>query len=197
MEKLVNVRLYGKLGARFGRVHRLAVSNPAEAVKALCVVIDGFQQFLEQAKQHGMVFAVFRGKKNLAVDDIAVGSGDSDIRIAPIVEGAKKAGMFQTILGAVLVVAGVAIAYFSGGVLSAFGVGLAKFGALLAAGGVIQMLSPQSNGLSTRQDADNRPSYAFGGAVNTTAMGNPVAVLYGEREIGGAVISAGILAEDI
>lgn len=197
MEKLVNVRLYGKLGARFGRVHRLAVKNPAEAVKALCVNIDGFEQFLQHAREQGLVFAVFRGKRNIDADDMAVGSGDNDIRIAPIIEGAKKAGMFQTILGAVLVVVGVAIAYFSGGVLSAFGVGLAKFGAILAAGGAIQMLSPQTKGLSTRQDADNRPSYAFGGAVNTTAMGNPVAVLYGEREIGGAIISAGILAEDI
>jgi len=33
--------------------------------------------------------------------------------------------------------------------------------------------------------------------VNTLAMGNPVALLYGEREIGGAIISAGIVAEDI
>lgn len=199
MEKLVNVRLYGKLGARFGRTHRLAVKNPAEAVKALCVIIDGFEQFLQHAKEQGMVFAVFRGKRNISADDMAVGSGDSDIRIAPIIEGAKKAGMFQTILGAVLVVVGIAVAYFAGwtGIGATIGFGIAKFGALMAAGGAIQMLSPQSNGLSTRQDADNRPSYAFGGAVNTTAMGNPVAVLYGEREIGGAVISAGILAEDI
>ena len=47
-----------------------------------------------------------------------------------------------------------------------------------------------------RQDADNKPSYAFGGPVNSTAMGNVVGVLFGEREIGGAVISAGIVAED-
>lgn len=196
MEKLINVRLYGKLGTRFGRVHRLAVNSPAEAIKALSVILDGFETFLMDARKNGMVFSVFRGKKNLSQDDLDM-AGDMDIRIAPVIEGAKRAGAFQTILGAVLVVAGVAIAYFSGGTLSAFGAGLAKFGAVMAAGGAIQMLSPQSKGLSSRQDADNRPSYAFGGAVNTTAMGNPVAVLYGEREIGGAIISAGILAEDI
>ncbi|PZA23441.1 phage tail protein, partial [Enterobacter hormaechei] len=48
-----------------------------------------------------------------------------------------------------------------------------------------------------RDDPDNKPSYAFGGSVNTLAMGNPVALLYGVREIGGAIISAGIVAEDI
>ncbi|HHJ4498639.1 TPA: tail assembly protein, partial [Escherichia coli] len=31
---------------------------------------------------------------------------------------------------------------------------------------------------------------------NTTASGNPVPLLYGQREIGGAIISAGIYAED-
>lgn len=199
MEKLINIRLYGKLGAKFGRVHRMAVKSPAEAVKALCVMVDGFEQYLMEAKGNGMVFSIFSGKKNLGEDDLGVGSGDKDIRIAPVIEGAKKAGLFQTVLGAVLVVVGVAIAYFAGwtGVGAAVGFGMAKFGGLLMAGGAIQMLSPQSNGLSSRQDADNRPSYAFGGAVNTTAMGIPVAVLYGSREIGGAIISAGILAEDI
>ena len=193
MEKLVNVRLYGKLGSRFGRVHRLAVSNPAEAVKALCVTLDGFEQYLQHAKQQGMVFTVFRGKRNIGLDDIAVGSGDSDIRIAPVIEGAKKSGLFQTILGVALVAA----AAFLPGISIAASNVIANIGFAAALGGVVQMLSPQAKGLQTRQDADNKPSYAFGGAVNTTAMGNPVAVLYGEREIGGAIISAGILAEDI
>lgn len=199
MERLVNVRLYGKLGARFGRLHRLAVNSPAEAVKALCVTLDGFEPFLTNAKDHGMVFSVFNGKKNIGEDDLEAANGNADIRIAPIIEGAKKAGAFQTILGSVLVVVGIAVAYFAGwtGIGAAVGFGIAKFGGLMAAGGAIQMLSPQNNGLKSRQDPDNRPSYAFGGPVNTTGMGNPVSVLYGEREIGGAIISAGIIAEDI
>lgn len=41
-------------------------------------------------------------------------------------------------------------------------------------GGVAQMLSPQPGGLSRKQDADNKASYAFGGVTNTTAQGNPV-----------------------
>jgi predicted phage tail protein len=56
-----------------------------------------------------MTFAVFRGKRNIGVQDFQELAGDSDIRIAPVMEGAKKAGMFQTILGAVMVVAGVAL----------------------------------------------------------------------------------------
>ncbi|QLY50298.1 tail assembly protein [Citrobacter freundii] len=197
MARLTTIRLYGALGARFGRVHKLAVQTSAEAVKALCINLDGLEQYLYNAKKNGMTFAVFRGKRNIGLDDYKNLSGETDIRIAPVMEGAKKAGVFQTILGAVMVVAGLAIGYFSGGTMSAFGYGMAKFGAAMMLGGVAQMLSPQPKGLIGRQDADNKPSYAFGGTVNSLAMGNPVAILYGEREIGGAIISAGVISEDI
>ncbi|EIY5055180.1 tail assembly protein [Klebsiella variicola] len=195
MARLTTIRLYGALGARFGRVHRLAVQTSAEAVKALSVNLSGFESYLLNAKKNGMVFAVFRGRKNVGVDDFQSLSGASDIRIAPVMEGAKKAGMFQTILGAVMIVAGLALGPAILGATLA--TGLIVGGVSTAAGGLYQMLSPQPKGLQMREDPDNKPSYAFGGAVNTTAMGNPVAVLYGQREIGGAIISAGIVAEDI
>lgn len=197
MARLTTIRLYGALGARFGRVHKLAVKTSAEAVKALCINFDGLESYLMNAKKNGMVFAVFRGKRNLGINDYQELAGDSDIRIAPVMEGAKKAGLFQTILGAVMVVAGVVMTVISGGTASPLAAGLMTSGIGMMAGGIYQMLSPQPKGLQGRDDPDNRPSYAFGGSVNTLAMGNPVALLYGEREIGGAIISAGIVAEDI
>ncbi|MDC7948837.1 tail assembly protein [Enterobacter kobei] len=199
MARLTTIRLYGALGARFGRVHKLAVQTSAEAVKALCINFDGLEDYLMNAKKDGMTFAVFRGKRNIGVQDFQELAGDSDIRIAPVMEGAKKAGMFQTILGAVMVVAGVIIGVTTNwtGVGLTFGAGLIMSGASMMAGGIYQMLSPQPKGLQGRDDHDNKPSYAFGGSVNTLAMGNPVALLYGVREIGGAIISAGIVAEDI
>ncbi|WP_235611716.1 hypothetical protein [Hafnia alvei] len=75
----------------------------------------------------------------------------------------------------------------------------ALVGASMAIGGVMQMIAPQPTGLSMRESPDNKPSYAFGGPVNTTTQGNPVGVLYTQdnnREIGGAIASAGIYAED-
>lgn len=195
MARLTTIRLYGALGARFGRVHKLAVQTSAEAVKALCINFDGLEDYLMNAKKNGMTFAVFRGKRNIGVEDFKELSGGSDIRIAPMMEGAKKAGVFQTILGAVMVVAGIIATFIPGG--QAFAPSLIVGGIGMMAGGIYQMLSPQPKGLQGRDDPDNKPSYAFGGSVNTLAMGNPVALLYGEREIGGAIISAGIVAEDI
>ena len=197
MARLTTIRLYGALGARFGRVHKLAVQTSAEAVKALCINFDGLEDYLMNAKKNGMTFAVFRGKRNIGVQDFQELAGDSDIRIAPVMEGAKKAGMFQTILGAVMVVAGIIVSGGTAGWAAPVGGAMISAGIGMMAGGIYQMLSPQPKGLQGRDDPDNKPSYAFGGSVNSLAMGNPVPVLYGEREIGGAIISAGIISEDI
>ncbi|HGW3962449.1 TPA: tail assembly protein [Citrobacter freundii] len=197
MARLTTIRLYGALGVRFGRVHKLAVQTSAEAVKALCINLDGLESYLMSAKKNGMTFAVFRGKRNIGVEDYQNLAGNSDIRIAPVMEGAKKAGIFQTILGAVMVVAGIVVTGLSYGWASPVGGAMISAGIGMMAGGIYQMLSPQPKGLQGRDDPDNKPSYAFGSSVNTLAMGNPVAALYGEREIGGAIISAGIVAEDI
>ncbi len=69
-------------------------------------------------------------------------------------------------------------------------------GTAMTVGGVAQLLSPQATGLASKQGADNKASYAFGGVTNTAAQGYPVPLLYGKRRIGGAIISAGIYVED-
>ncbi|AOR64872.1 tail assembly protein [Pectobacterium wasabiae] len=190
-QPLKTIRLYGVLGATFGRVHRLAVESRQEAIKALSVIIPGFEKFLLTSKSRGLTYAVFDGKRNLSKDELDFNIS-SEIRIAPIIIGSKQTGLFQVILGAILVVAG----YFTFGTTSTIGVSMMMGGASMALGGVIQMLTPMQGGLSMRESPDNKPSYAFGGPVNSIAQGNPVPILYGRRRIGGAIISAGIYAED-
>ncbi|MFV8905740.1 tail assembly protein [Serratia fonticola] len=183
------VRLYGVLGSTFGRVHKLVVSTPQEAIKALSITIPGFERFLQTAKERGLTFSIFVGKNNIGKDELEF-SGSDDIRIAPMIIGSKKGGLFQTILGAVLVTVGVL------NWATPWGTSLVMAGASMMLGGVVQMLSPMQGGLARRESPDNKPSYAFGGPVNTIAQGNPVPILYGKRRIGGAIISAGIFAED-
>ncbi|MDT2016834.1 tail assembly protein [Providencia stuartii] len=193
---LKTIRLYGVLGAKFGREHKLDIDSPREAIKALSVLYEGFEQFLANAHLKGLEFAVFKGKRNISEDELHLGTTE-DIRIAPIIKGSKRGGFFQTVLGIAMIGLAVwnpAFLAMSATTNSALMLG----GAAMAIGGIVQMLSPQPRGLSIRQDADNKPSYAFGGTVNTTAQGNPVPLFYGldRREIGGAIISAGIYTED-
>ncbi|MEN3754360.1 hypothetical protein ABC733_22175 [Mangrovibacter sp. SLW1] len=84
----------------------------------------------------------------------------------------------------------------SAGALTATTV-LTGIGMSMMLGGVVQLLSPQASyGVGASSSTDNKPNYAFGSPVNTVAMGYPVPLLYGEREVGGAIVSAGIFSED-
>lgn len=194
IDKVRTIRLYGVLGARFGRVHRLAVSSTGEAVRALCVLVPGFEAFLSDARSQGFTFSVFIGRENITKEQVNFPVGDDDIRIAPIIIGSKNGGVFQTIMGAVLIAAGVVgNVFFPGNPVSPF---LINAGIAMVIGGVIQMLSPSPKGLASSDDADNRPNYNFNGPVNTSAQGGCVGLMYGEGIIGSAVISAGVFAED-
>lgn len=187
------IRLYGVLGSKFGREYRLDCNSPADAVQALCNMVPGFEQFMRTADQKGLVFAVFSGKRNISEDELIFrGTEDEVIRIAPIIKGSKNNGIFQVILGVVLVVVG----YFTFGATSAYGAGLIAAGLGVAIGGVVQMLSPMPKTTGTGEEDGNNPSTGFGGPVTTTSAGHPVPLLYGEFEVGGAVLSGGIYAED-
>jgi len=189
------ILLSGSLAKRFGRDHsyQLDSGTPQEAFRALKHTLEGFKEEIKRLDRLGMRFAIFRNRRNIGEDELGL-SGTREIRIVPIISGSKRGGIFQTVLGAALL----AVAYFNpGGFLTGPMVtGMMAAGTSMAIGGVVQMLSPQAKGLSSSSSPDNKPSYAFGGPVNTVAQGNPVGVLYGKRRIGGAIISAGIYAED-
>ncbi|HZX76155.1 tail assembly protein [Lysobacter sp.] len=199
-EKLRTIRLYGTLGAKFGREYRLAVGSVAEAVHALSTQLPGFKRFLMESKDRGMAFAVFHGRQNLREDQLLDPPGNDAIRIAPVLAGAKRGGVFQVILGAALIIAA---GFFTGGAGWSLAIGAggmagvtAGIGLSLVVGGITQMLAPNPRGLGAKDSPSNQPSYIFNGPVNTQAQGNPVPVAYGQCWAGSAVISAGIYAED-
>lgn len=197
-ETMSRIELGGVLGKTFGRVHHRLIRTTHESTRALAATINGFEQFMISSQRRGLTYAVFRGKENISEDDLGMPVTEEVIRIVPVIIGSKKAGALQTILGAVLVVVGVVISTFTSWTVAGIGVGgaITSLGASMMLGGVVQMLSPQPAGLASKQDADNRASYAFGGVTNTAAQGYPVPLLYGRRRIGGAIISAGIYVQD-
>lgn len=192
-EIMTKIELSGVLGKTFGNVHHRLISTVHEAGAALSATIPGFEKFMNNSKEKGLTFAVFKGKKNISEDDLGFPVSGEVIRIVPVVIGSKKAGILQTILGAVLVVAGFISTFTPAAAAAPY---LYSMGASMMLGGVIQMLSPQPGGLARKESPDNKASYAFGGVTNTASQGYPVGLLYGKRRIGGAIISAGIYVED-
>ena len=174
----------------YGRVHRIYSESGscAEAIRYLKANFKGFEAYLMNAQDRGIGFTIFYGKQNLGEDDLKKRS-DTCIRIAPIVIGSKSGGIFNIILGAVLIIVGAVVDWWTGGT---GGNSFIEAGIGILAGGIVQMLTPTPKGLNMNEASANTPNYAFSGPVNTQAQGNPVPLLYGEMICGSAVISAGI-----
>jgi predicted phage tail protein len=70
-------------------------------------------------------------------------------------------------------------------------------GIALTAGGVIQMLTPVPKSPDQQEQAvtENKPSYLFNGAFNSTQQGLPVPVVYGQMLVGSSVITVGTWSE--
>ncbi|PIO95980.1 phage tail protein [Pseudomonas syringae] len=184
---MTTILLSGSLARKFGRRHRRLIDTgqTQEVFKAMNATVIGFEDEIKRLDKLGMRFAIFRNGRNVGQDALSLG-GSREVRIVPVIGGSKRAGLFQTVIGAVLIAASF---------IPGFQV-LMPIGISLVAGGVIQMLSPQASGLKQSASPENSPSYAFGSAKNTTASGNPVPICIGERRWGGAIISASIYAED-
>ena len=182
------IKLHGIFGKKFGQFFKLDVQTTREATHAIACQNAEFKRFMLESDKLGLKFAVFLGRKNIAENDIDNVTDTDVIHIVPRIvgSGGDSFNWLQVIGGAVLI--GV-------GVVMGFNPALIGAGAGLLMGGVAGLLMPTPQ--MDKQDPDgNRANKGFGGAVTTVSQGNPVPILYGEREIGGFYASGGIYAED-
>lgn len=191
---LKTIKLYGILAKKFGKEFHLAVDNTREAMRALSVQVPGFEHFMLHAHEQGLEFAVFQDKQNISETELDMSTNAKVIKVVPKVKGAG--GAVQTIIGAVLVVVGVLVTVGTLGGGAALGAGLIGAGVGMMVGGIAMMLMPKIENQDQNQDG-NKANKGFGGAVTTIAQGNPVPVLYGQREVGGFIASAGQYPEDL
>lgn len=220
-----NVYLHGYLGERYGESFRFAVDTPIQAVRLLQANFPGFMRDL-----HEGAYRVVRGDPEKGFhyggDNLQLALGRHDLHIIPVPAGGKNSGIGKAILGAVIVVAAVALAPWTGGTSvaaagGAFGQGagmaaaasgfaaeaflgltygnIALFGALLAVSGVTQMLSPQAsvNSYADRESPEERPSFVFNGPVNNSEQGGIRPIVYGRMMVGSTVITGGLVVEQI
>lgn len=185
---------------KFGN-HKFYVKTPAEAIKAMMLQIKGFDEAFRGAEKRGIKFSVRTDKRQVTDPEQLLMGKPKVVKLVPKYSGSKNAAVTMLTVAAILAVTvmtggfgAAAGGWFAAGTTSA---SIATSVAIsLALGGISMLLAPKASGLSTSSDVENESSYAFGGPVNTTAQGQPVPAFYGYREVGGAVISASILAED-
>lgn len=185
------IHLHGELGRLFGAHYDLEVVDAREAVRALCLQLDGFEQKIRDGS-----WRVIRGSQDsgmdLDVDSLSLKLGKSDLHIIPAAEGAGD-GAGKIIVGGLMIAAAVMVP----GLGTAATVALASAGAGMAVAGVVTMITPIPETGDYESKEKDEQSFLFDGPVNVNKQGVAVPLIYGETVTGSVVISAGIKAEDI
>jgi predicted phage tail protein len=200
------VKLYGHLAKRMGKEFKFDIRTPGEAIMALKANFRHFNEYI--LENDGPGYALFVDRENKPMDDWYNPCSDREvIQIVPIYAGSGS------LKSALTLVVGAALIYFSAGTLApaiggVFGVAggsatigtissaLIGIGVSLAVSGISGLLFAPPSGINDSEKADNKPNFAFAGAVNTTVQGGPVPVGYGQLIVGSQVISAGLKVED-
>lgn len=199
---MVNVRFYGSL-KQFGSEFNLDCKTPAEVVHALTSQIPKLRQFIQQG-----LFTVRVGREYLDNRYLEQGLNqilkeNATVHFTPVLKGSKRAGLFQTIIGAAMVVVGVVTSWAGGAALVAAGIGL-------MAGGVAQMLTkmPTMRGVSQTgavkpesvvksKQEERKQSTSFSNLSNMVAQGKSMPLAYGLIRTGTLVISQGVETMDV
>lgn len=214
------IRLYGSLGEKFGKVHKLDVHNPVEAIKALSANFPEFRQELLNNNQV-MGYKIYSGASDRSYPDGICLPADGTIRIVPIIQGSGKsfgmilvgafliwatgglafAGLGTGLLGgagATGVAAGAAgtalgtVSATGAATLTTLGSVISSIGVSLVLSGVSSLLYSPPTNLQTAAQVEQNPSASFNGPINVSRQGNPVPLAYGKIMAGSVVISAGI-----
>ena len=177
------IKLYGDL-AEFVGVKEIEteVHTVADAVKCLIGNYPQAENYMMDKN-----YKVIVNEKSRSLEEIHFPTGQSDIKIVPVISG-KGRGFGQVILGAALIGTALLSGGFTIGAFSSLTNIAGNLGIALVLGGVSQMLTPVPE--APTEDKPN--SFQFNSPINTSIAGLPVPVLYGERMVGSVVISAGI-----
>ena len=197
---LRKIKLYGKLAKFVG--HRILEADVATAAEAVRFLLANWPEL--EAHMSDQHYRVSIGTYDIDLEELHHPAGAAPISFVPVVAGAGAVG--RIIAGIALIALSFGIASLAAGAalagsLSGFALQAIAFGTQagllagigLALGGVAQLLTPTPKVPqgADKQD-DPRKSYSFSGIQNTSRVGTPVPIVYGETLVGSVVISAGI-----
>lgn len=184
------LHLHGHLKQKYGESFDLDVESAAEAVRALGVQLPGFERDVRAGNWH-VIKGELDKQEGLDEEGVTMALGNtSEVHLLPAIEGAGGAGGILAIIGgAVLFAVGF---WFANPYLMTAGVGLMT-------GGIVMMTTsmPAAKGLAEQERADDRTSFLFNGATNTSSQGAAVPRGYGRVRVGSIVVSAALYSEEL
>ena len=194
---LTKITLDGPMGRKFGKKWELEVNSPSEALRLIDAnkpgVFTWIRSNLKKYSRYRVICEYEDGRiEHLSQEEYAFERKCKSIRFVPVIEGAGGNGIFQTIIGIVLIVVGVVFEMPN----------LIYAGAAMLIGGVAAMLAPKpkiGGGVDTMSGSErkDKTSYYFDGPANTTQQGVPVQLIYGECLVGSHSISAAVTVDQL
>ncbi|MCE5333371.1 MAG: hypothetical protein LLG06_02155 [Desulfobacteraceae bacterium] len=202
---MIDVYLHGYLGKKYGKKHRLNVSSPAEACRALQANYNTFFAAIRPG-----VFKIIRGERKTGEViplELLNMQSDRPIHFVPIPRGSKNS---KAIISAVIGIALIGVSIATMNPELAFAVGMketaitlpvigaishaqiALFGGMLALGGISQLLSPVTSVSDYSSQEEKQISFLFNGPVNRSAQGGAIPLIYGRMRVGATLVSGGI-----
>jgi predicted phage tail protein len=192
------IKLYGalarKLKAKYPGIDPknipCKVKSAGEAVRAMESQFPGFKSFIRRKGYYKVVRGqdVMDDSKSLSEEQMKMNFSDDTWHFMPVAAGLGKAGMLQTILGAVILVIGIVIFIYTDYP------GVMLLGGAMMLGGIVTMLTPVP-AIPKNEGNEDTPSYLFNGSLNVNQPGVTIPLAYGETFIGSIVSSFGVKVE--
>lgn len=202
MKRLV---LHGFLAKEFGPEFRIMVTSVADAIRLMEANFPG--RFKKALERGWFVISTTIRPTGMSEVELHMNTSAQEIHIRPV-----AAGSFKGFLG---LLGGAGGAGFLGGIFSPLGLGAAAtgggggllgigagggFGSIALGLGLLGILMLISSAFATDEDereTEERASFLFDGAVNTSEQGVPVPIVYGRIRTGSVVIAGGLSTERI
>lgn len=202
---MVEVKLLGELGKRFGRSYRFAANSPREVISALSNQLAGFKEYFVNAHENGIGFKLIdEDPEGMIYENVLMPC--RRLIIAPVISG--SGGVGRILLGVALI--GLAFVSFGGSVAAgslfagfAAGQGFALGSGILFSLGLSMVFSGISSLLTPPVKLDSaetarKDSFLFDRAAELTTQGAPVPVLYGRFWAGSPlIISSAITTQQV
>jgi predicted phage tail protein len=204
---LVTIVLHGKLKTFSPNSLRINAETAQQVVSFLLRTFKGIRQMLKRGWYRFSL--TDDGKSRLLSEDsrfdVSLPDGVDTIHLVPV-EGVYGRKFIGIIAGVLLIAAGIALTFMTGGIgtltgaqLASIGVGLIIGGATTLLGGIVALFTPIPK-IGDLQQGDNtadRQSTLFTGATNRLGKGVGVPVTYGRFYCGSNVISQSITTEEV
>lgn len=181
---MTEIFIHGKLGRKFGRKFKFAISRPKDAIAAIETIHEGFSKELIDLGKEGQQYSIIVDDNVLISPEEFIGKRKiKRIEIVPAIFGSGAIAYF--VVSAVAYIASVYAPAYLSTLLVAIAVTALSYG-------ITALLTkpPKENDISasTSTVGATSKSFLFTNKENLKQQGSPVPIGYGRLRIGSSVI---------